>query len=119
MNGNGNTASGGGGGGVSISGNTTFTMSDGTISGNTASTYGGGVYVYGRGTFLKTNAGIIYGSNAPSGLRNRAGGNGDAVYVDTSPTKVRDSTVSATEALDSSSTDGWEGRGREAGKDGI
>ena len=50
------------GGGVYISGNSTFTMNGGTISGNTATSNGGGVFVDG-GTFTM-NGGTISGNTA-------------------------------------------------------
>ena len=50
------------GGGVYISGNSTFTMNGGTISGNTA-TFGGGVGVDNDGTFTM-NGGTISGNTA-------------------------------------------------------
>ena len=50
------------GGGVYISGNSTFTMNGGTISGNTA-TFGGGVGVDNYGTFTM-NGGTISGNTA-------------------------------------------------------
>ena len=50
------------GGGVYISGNSTFTMNGGTISGNTATTCGG-VYVVNGGTFTM-NGGTISGNTA-------------------------------------------------------
>ena len=61
----------GNGGGVYIANNASFTMSDGTISGNSSS--GGGVCVYWGNTFIKSGSGgIIYSSNAPKGLTNMA-----------------------------------------------
>ncbi|MDR1400104.1 MAG: InlB B-repeat-containing protein [Treponema sp.] len=120
ISGNGNTASADSysvGGGVYVY-NGTFTMSGGEISGNTASadsySYGGGVYVSG-GTFTKQSGGIIYGSDAESGLRNTATGStessGQAVYVASSPVKKRDSTAGVGVTLDSAasgSAGGWE-----------
>jgi hypothetical protein len=104
------------GGGVDVygdeEGDGTFTMSGGTISGNSAD-YGGGVYVYG-GMFVKQSSGIIYGSNASDTLKNTAtNGNsyGHAVFVDSSPAKIRNTTAGAGVTLDSGvrgSSGGWE-----------
>ena len=64
---------------VAIHNGSSFTMTGGTIRGNTVSGYGGGVYVS-DATFRITN-GTIYGSNEtdPS-LKNNAG-NGAALYL--------------------------------------
>jgi parallel beta-helix repeat protein len=102
------------GGGIFISDSGTFTMSGGTVSGNTASTYGGGVYISGEAVFTKQLGGVIYGSNAGEGLKNTAGDDsyGHAVYVASSPAKLRNRTASASVRLDaavSGSTGGWEG----------
>ncbi|MDR0463760.1 MAG: helix-turn-helix transcriptional regulator [Treponema sp.] len=59
------------GGGVFISGAAVFTMEGGVIMNNTANISGGGVHTGSRGSFYKTG-GIIYGKDAPSGLRNTA-----------------------------------------------
>ncbi|MDR1219256.1 MAG: hypothetical protein LBK73_06545 [Treponema sp.] len=98
------------GGGVYVYGGT-FTMSGGEISGNTASSpySGGGVFVNG-GTFIKQSGGIIYGSNATNALKNTAN-NGNAVYVGSSPVKIRNTTVGVGVTLDSAasgSAGGWE-----------
>jgi hypothetical protein len=70
----GNTANGrDGGGGVYNDG--TFTMQNGTISGNTATGNGGGVF----GNLTKTG-GTIHGSDAEQGLRNTAGQRGHVVF---------------------------------------
>ncbi|MDR0411572.1 MAG: InlB B-repeat-containing protein, partial [Treponema sp.] len=104
----GNSASNGGGVYVYSSG--TFTMSGGTISGNTGSR-GGGVYVY-SGTFTKQPGGTIYGSNVADGLKNTATSGyeyGNAVYVSSS--KKRDTTAGAGVTLDSAkdgAAGGWE-----------
>ncbi|MDR1902409.1 MAG: hypothetical protein LBQ88_09045 [Treponema sp.] len=98
------------GGGVYVSG--TFTMSGGTISGNTASSsYGGGVYVS-SGTFTKQSGGTIYGSDASSSLKNTAYSDsyGHAVYV-SSGSKKRNITAGTGVTLDSSvsgTSGGWE-----------
>jgi hypothetical protein len=103
------------GGGVYVSG--TFTMSGGEISGNTASSisstyYGGGVYVNSSGTFTKQSGGIIYGSNASSTLKNAASdGHAVYVYVSSSSSKKRNTTVGEGVTLDSTKTGaegGWE-----------
>jgi hypothetical protein len=106
----GNTSSSSGGG-VYVSGGT-FTMSGGEISGNTTYYYGGGVYADSSGTFTKQSSGIIYGSNeSVTNLRNTAnsGDNyGHAVYVNSSPTKKRNTTAGTGVTLDSTK-DGAEG----------
>jgi len=56
---------------VNIAGFGIFTMEGGVIMNNTARTIGGGFGTGSRGSFRKTG-GIIYGSNAPVGLRNIA-----------------------------------------------
>jgi hypothetical protein len=122
------------GGGVDVSGGA-FTMSGGTISGNTGS-YGGGVYsggafvmsggeiggntafygggvdVSGGGAFAKQPGGTIYGSDAGARLKNTAGNDGHAVYVDASAVKKRNTTAGLGVALDSAKTvsegGGWE-----------
>jgi DNA-binding CsgD family transcriptional regulator len=57
------------GGGVLVAGFGLFTMEDGVIKNNTAVYSGGGVSIGGRASFRKTG-GIIYGKNAPEGLKN-------------------------------------------------
>ncbi|MDR1220703.1 MAG: hypothetical protein LBK73_13970 [Treponema sp.] len=97
------------GGGVYVSSGT-FTQSGGTISGNKASSRGGGMYVYSSSTFTKQTGGVIYGSDASGTLKNTAP-NGSAVYVDSSPTKKRNSTAGVGVTLDSTksgSAGGWE-----------
>jgi DNA-binding CsgD family transcriptional regulator len=59
------------GGGVLITGFGLFTMEGGIIMNNTAARSGGGFSTGSRGSFKKTG-GIIYGSDAPAGFRNRA-----------------------------------------------
>jgi hypothetical protein len=118
----GNTGTGtyGAGGGVYLDGGT-FTMNDGIISGNivTSSTsyvgwcYGGGVYVY-SGTFTKAS-GTIYGTDnlaTDNVVKNESNvtqtDRGSAVYVQSTPAKKRETTV--TGALDSAQTGapgGW------------
>jgi hypothetical protein len=92
-----------------------FTMNNGTISGNTA--YAGGgvcVSVSGSGTFTKQSGGIIYGSNASDVLKNTTTSGdsyGHAVYVGGSPAKRRNSTAGEGVTLDSAksgSAGGWE-----------
>jgi uncharacterized repeat protein (TIGR02543 family) len=106
----GNTSSSGGGVYVYYS---TFTMSGGEISSNTSSSYGGGVYIS-NGTFAKQSGGIIYGSNESSSLKNTATSGdsyGHAVYVNSSPTKIRNTTAGYGVTLDSSisgAAGGWE-----------
>ena len=97
----GNTASLSGAG-VYVGYNGAFTMSGGEISGNTAS-YGGGVFVDSTSTFTKQAGGVIYGSNASTGLKNTATGDsyGHAVYVGSYPAKWRNTTVGAGVTLDS------------------
>ncbi|GHV88712.1 hypothetical protein AGMMS50267_10720 [Spirochaetia bacterium] len=102
----------------------TFTMTEGEISGNTASGTGpydgkgGGVYLWNHaGQFTKTG-GIIYGSNAsPDTLKNTAT-NGDsgghAVAVNTNSAypdminKRRNTTAGAGVNLDSRTAANWE-----------
>jgi uncharacterized repeat protein (TIGR02543 family) len=97
-------------GGVYVSSGV-FTMNGGEISGNT-SYYAGGVCV-GGGTFTKSG-GTIYGSNASSSLKNTATAGssyGYAVFVNSSPTKKRNSTAGEGVTLDSAtsgSAGGWE-----------
>jgi hypothetical protein len=98
------------GGGVLVN-NSTFTMSGGEISGNTSVSIGGGVYVYNSGTFTKQSGGIIYGSNANTGLKNTASGDssGHAVYISSS--KKRNTTAGVGVTLDSTkdgTAGGWE-----------
>jgi hypothetical protein len=98
---------------VNITNTGTFTMNEGTISGNTANDiygHGGGVYVY-SGTFTKSaGGGIIYGQNAAEGLKNTAGsGLGHAVYV-YNGSKKRDNTAGTGDNLStiSGSLEGWD-----------
>jgi len=101
-------------------------MSGGEISGNTANTakdgpysYGGGVYVYSNGSFTKTGGGTItgYTSDTVNGnvVKNSSGvaqsNSGHAVYVSSSPVKLRESTVGPDVNLDSrvsGTAGGWE-----------
>jgi uncharacterized repeat protein (TIGR02543 family) len=118
ISGNGNTtASGtpvaGNGGGAYVASGGVFTMNGGEISGN-AARYGGGVYVVDGGTFTKQTDGSIYGSTASDSLKNTATNGGDyghAVYVNSSPAKIRSATAGFGVALDgaiSGSAGGWE-----------
>ncbi|MDR1221090.1 MAG: InlB B-repeat-containing protein [Treponema sp.] len=107
------------GGGVGVK-KGTFTMTGGEISANTAYSikyyysYGGGVGVRDSGTFIKQSGGIIYGSDADTGLKNAATGNtrgGHAVYVNISPDKKRNSTAGSGVTLNSGisgSAGGWQ-----------
>ena len=65
------------GGGVYINGNSTFTMNNGTISGNIANTDGGGVYVTQNGTFTMGGS----GNPAPQIISNSAGRNGGGIWT--------------------------------------
>jgi uncharacterized repeat protein (TIGR02543 family) len=102
------------GGGVYVYYNGTFTMSGGEISGNSSSYSGGGVYVSSGGTFTKQSGGVIYGSNASGGLKNTATEGysyGHAVYIDSSPVKIRNATADSGVILDgaaSGAAGGWE-----------
>ena len=87
--------SGNTGGGVYVSGSGnsygTFTMSDGTISGNTSSNgYGGGVLVSGGGTFFTKTGGMIYGYTGDANSNN---GLAVAVTIAYSVTKRREATA--------------------------
>jgi hypothetical protein len=100
------------GGGVYVYSNGTFTMNGGAVSGNTSSSSGGGVYVD-YGTFTKQSGGVIYGSNeSNSALRNTVtSGYGHVVYVNSSPAKIRNTTVGMGVTLDSTKSGaegGWE-----------
>jgi uncharacterized repeat protein (TIGR02543 family) len=101
------------GGGVYIAANGTWTMSGGgTISGN-SSRFGGGAYIANGGTFIKMSGGSIYGSNASDSLKNTASSDscGHAVYVNTSTTKIRNTTAGSSVTLNSGvngSAGGWE-----------
>ncbi|MDR1256166.1 MAG: hypothetical protein LBJ86_00270 [Spirochaetaceae bacterium] len=103
------------GGGVYVY-NGTVTMNGGAIGGNTAKENGGGVYMDNNGTFTKSDSGgIIYGSNAPAEMANKAGSDekGHAAFVDSNTrTYVRNTTADETTALDSTKNriqgGGWE-----------
>jgi hypothetical protein len=109
----GNTASFNGGG-VYVYSSGTFAMSGGKISGNTTSYEGGGVYVVNDGTFTKQTGAVIYGSDAEDGLKNTATNDssyGHAVYVASSPAKIRSTTADSSLALNSGvkgAAGGWE-----------
>jgi hypothetical protein len=99
----------GSGGGVDVSGGT-FSMSGGAISGNSAST-GGGVYVSSSSSTFTMSNGTIYGSDASGTLKNTARSGGHAIYVNSSPAKIRNSTAGSDVRLDSKvsgSAGGWE-----------
>ena len=68
------------GGGVCVSGDGTFTMSGGEISGNTAD-QGGGVFVYHyAGTLIKSGQSTIYGRDAADAALKNTASFGHAVY---------------------------------------
>jgi hypothetical protein len=99
--------------GVNVDKQGSFTMSGGTISGNTALLYsGGGVFVY-DSTFSKTG-GTIYGNDVAAPLANTAGDNNKrhAVYFESGMTAKRCAgTVGENDKLwgDSNSTSGaWD-----------
>ncbi|MDR2734189.1 MAG: hypothetical protein LBC99_06015 [Spirochaetota bacterium] len=74
-----------GGGGVYVSGTGSFTMHDGTISGNISDKDGGGVYLYNSASFTMSG-GVIYGLNeTETFLRNTAENSDSAAlykYID-------------------------------------
>jgi fibronectin type 3 domain-containing protein len=88
------------GGGVYVSGGT-FAMSGGEISGNTASaslsSYGGGVGIS-NGTFTKSGGGTISDTNTAL--------NGKVAYVDSSPSKQRNTTAGPDVDMDSNKIGG-------------
>jgi len=97
----------------------TLELRNGTISGNTSSSYGGGVYVGSSRTFTKTGGGTIYGytnGDAKSNVVKDSSGvvqnnRGHAVYVASSPSKRRETTAGTGVNLDSSvagTAGGWE-----------
>jgi len=101
------------GGGVFTNG--VFIMHNGTISGNAADDYGGGVHVGASGVLTKSR-GIIFGLDG-SADENRAGDDGDAVFVaqhgslgdsDHRPERIRNSTAGQNDSLNSQTTHGWE-----------
>jgi hypothetical protein len=63
----GNTATTTSGGGVRVSSGGNFTMNNGEISGNTATTSGGGVYMFGSGTFTMSGGEIFSNIACESG----------------------------------------------------
>jgi hypothetical protein len=98
---------GGGGGGVCVSGNgSNFTMSGGTIGGNTANS-GGGVHVKDSGKFTKENGGTIYGSDN-STEKNSAYADDYGHAASVSGSKKRNSTAGTGTDLDSSETTNWD-----------
>jgi hypothetical protein len=89
----GNTASGGGqGGGIYNGGNSTLNVVDSTVSGNTDSAGGQGGGIYNDGTVTVTNATVA--ANTAEG-----GGQGAGIYSD-GTANVTDSTVSGNTAPD-------------------
>jgi hypothetical protein len=105
------------GGGVYVGNGGTFTMwDDASISGNTADSYGGGVYVDASGVFTKQPGGIVYGMDAENTLENTVDSDsnvnyGPAVFVNSSPAKIRYNTAGAGVNLDSAvsgAAGGWE-----------
>jgi hypothetical protein len=81
----------------------TFTMAGGAISNNTASYAGGGVYVSDQGTFIKRGSAAIDATNRAE--------LGNAVCIDTSPLKARDTAAGPEVDLDSrvsGRAGGWE-----------
>jgi hypothetical protein len=84
----GNTA--GSGGGVYNRYGTIFTMSDGTISGNTSTSSGGGVFGYARTTFTMSG-GTISGNTA-------TGGGGGGCITNNSPFTMNDGIISGNTA---------------------
>jgi hypothetical protein len=88
IKGNANTS--GGGGGVYINTNGTFTMKDGSISGNTSTGSGGGVYIWPNGTFTMEGGTIS---------ENETSSDGGGVYVNENGTFImEDGTISKNEA---------------------
>jgi len=83
------------GGGVYVGNEGTLAVNDGKISGNTASNYGGGVYVDREGIFAKVG-GTITGytdDNANGNKVNNINGKGHAVYINSTPANIRDTTA--------------------------
>ena len=91
------------GGGVYMSGNSTFKMNGGTISGNSANRAGGGVYVTGSNSKFTLENGIISG--------NTASDDGGGVYVDGGTFTINGGTIAG-------NTASW-GGGVFVKKDGI
>ncbi|GHV77875.1 hypothetical protein AGMMS49942_26960 [Spirochaetia bacterium] len=88
------------GGGVRVESDGTFTMTGGTISGNTASGNGGGVWVGNTGNFIK-DGGTINGGPGVAPNNTASGSNGHAVYWDTIPLKKKvNDTLDSTSAGD-------------------
>jgi hypothetical protein len=83
------------GGGVVVAEGGTFTMNDGTISGNTSSLFGGGVWT--SGTFIK-ESGIIYGSDESAPALKNTAPNGAAAA--TNDSKCRAYTADTDDVLD-------------------
>jgi hypothetical protein len=105
------------GGGLYIGTGGAFTLGGGIIGGNTADRNGGGVGIALNGRFQKrpsasSESGILYGNDASGDLQNSvANGGGHAVYAQGNPPNVRNSTLDAAAAFDSSlsgQAGGWE-----------
>jgi hypothetical protein len=106
------------GGGVYVAAGGTFAIQGSvSVSGNTASSgpnaYGGGVYVADGGIFTKGSGSTIYGSDTDDALKNTAGyaNYGPAVFINSSPVKIRYSTAGTGVTLDSAvdgTAGGWD-----------
>ena len=73
--------------------NSSFNM-DGSakIYSNSASSNGGGVYLSSPNSRFQMAGGVVYGSNAQTGVRNTAAsGNGAALFIATGGRKLRNS----------------------------
>ena len=76
-----NSSEQGNGGGVNIGSDGTFTMIDGTISGNTATQKGGGVYVSSTGSFTLGSSSVVSSSPVVSG-NTKTDSSPNNVYLD-------------------------------------
>lgn len=101
------------GAGVNVQ-NARFSMTGGEIFGNTADNSGGGVFVAANSTFTKSG-GTIHGHNSGTGNTATDGiasnNRGHAVFVDTNPSRRRESTAGAHLELNSAivgAAGGWE-----------
>lgn len=105
----GNTAKADGGGISVIGGN--FTMNNGSIRKNIA-TRGGGLWVSVKSVFIKSEkGGVIYGSNAGADDANKASRSGHAVHNGQDGGKRRNTTVWATQSMDTrkrGAAGGWQ-----------